>query len=227
MLSWGIQVTAVELVPSVPRLFSYYHSDADKVLASPLAHVVIDDGRRFLERTSQQYDVITIDPPPPLEAAGSSLLYSEEFYSVAKRRLRPGGILQQWFPASSQEDPVDVAAVAHSLRDSFPFVQVFPEEFGLHFLCSDRPIPNRDAETLRQRMPVSAVADLVEWDHASEDGIYAAAEDRLNDLLRGETSVDSLIAASPDTPALTDDRPINEYYVLRRWRSQHRPIATY
>ena len=98
LLSWDIQTTAVELVPSVPRLFWYYHSDGAELMKSPLSRVVIDDGRRYLERTSEQYDVITIDPPPPVEAAGTSLLYSKEFYSIIRRRLAPGGILQQWLP---------------------------------------------------------------------------------------------------------------------------------
>lgn len=115
--SWGIPVTAVELVPSVPRLFGYFHNDGPEILSSPLSHVVIDDGRRYLERTSQQYDVITIDPPPPVEAAGSSLLYSEDFYSVVRQRLRPGGVLQQWLPSGDAED---MAAVALALRRSFP-----------------------------------------------------------------------------------------------------------
>ena len=219
--SWGIPVTAVELVPSVPRLFSYYHDDGDRILASPLSHVVIDDGRRYLERTQEQYDVITIDPPPPLQAAGSSLLYSTEFYRVARRRLRPGGVLQQWIPATSDEDAVDVAAVARSLRDSFPYVRAFPEEFGIHFLCSDRPIAKRDATQLVQRMPPAAVSDLVEWDPPLEREASGAAEERLGNLLKAEFAVDPLIAASPATPALTDDRPVNEYYVLREWLAQH------
>jgi predicted membrane-bound spermidine synthase len=46
-------------------------------------------------RTNKMFDVIVIDPPPPVEVAGSSLLYSTEFYAVAKRRLRPDGILMQ------------------------------------------------------------------------------------------------------------------------------------
>ena len=134
VLSWGIPVTAVELVPSVPRLFGYYHADGPELLRSPLAHIVIDDGRRYLERTSQQYDVITIDPPPPVEAAGSSLLYSVEFYSVVRRRLRPGGILQQWLPAG---DAVDVASVSRALQQSFPYVRVFPSvrKMGGTFCC--------------------------------------------------------------------------------------------
>ena len=69
------------------QLFS---SDGADLLQSPLARVVIDDGRRYLERTTQSYDLITVDPPPPVEAAGSSLLYSEEFYAVARKAAAPG-----------------------------------------------------------------------------------------------------------------------------------------
>jgi spermidine synthase len=87
LLSWGVQTTAVELVPGVPRLFWYYHADAARLMSSPLSHVEIDDGRRYLERTPQQYDVITVDPPPPIESAGSSLLYSKEFYSTIQGEI--------------------------------------------------------------------------------------------------------------------------------------------
>lgn len=95
MLSWGIDSTAVDLVPSVPALFGYYHADAPQLLSSPHSHIVVDDGRRFLERSTGQYDVVVIDPPPPIGAAGSSMLYSVEFYSAAKKRLRADGILEQ------------------------------------------------------------------------------------------------------------------------------------
>jgi spermidine synthase len=150
--SWGIPVTAVELVPSIPRLFDYYHSKGQMILESPLSHVVIDDGRRYLERNTRQYDVITIDPPSPLEAAGLSLIYSAEFYDVEKRRLRPGGILQQWLTALDADAEV-TAAVARSVRNSFPYVRTFWDELGFHFLCSDRPIPNRTPTDLLRRMP--------------------------------------------------------------------------
>jgi spermidine synthase len=207
--SWGIPVTAVELVPSVPRLFPYFHSDGSAILSSPLSHVVVDDGRRYLERTTQQYDVITIDPPPPVEAAGSSLLYSEDFYSVLRRRLRPGGILQQWLPIGDAED---VAAVALALRRSFPSVRVFAfgKNWGFHFLASDQPLPNRTASELAHRLPTAAAADLVEWDKQPD------AEARFAHLLNYELPIDQLISASPATPALSDDRPINEYYLVRK-----------
>jgi spermidine synthase len=207
--SWEIPVTAVELVPSVPRLFPYFHPDGAAILSSPLSHVVVDDGRRYLERTTQQYDVITIDPPPPVEAAGSSLLYSEDFYAVLRQHLRTGGILQQWLPIG---DPQCVAAVALALRKSFPNVRVFAfgKNWGFHFLASDHPLPNYSASELAQRLPAAAAADLVEWDKQPNP------EARFHHLLNYELPIDQLISASPTTPALSDDRPINEYYLVRK-----------
>jgi len=212
-MSWGIPTTAVELVPSVPKLFSYYHPDGDKILASPLAHVVVDDGRRYLERTLEQYDVIIIDPPPPVQAAGSSLLYSEDFYAVARERLRTGGILQQFLPDGVNEANDDAlkASVTRALRNSFPYVRIFPwnGRQGWHFLASAQPIPIRSAVELVARMPRGAIADMMEW------GPAKTPDQQFQILLSREIRPEQMIALSPNTPALQDDRPINEYYLLR------------
>jgi len=212
-MSWGIPATAVDLVPSVPKLFTYYHRDGGKILASPRARVVIDDGRRFLERSPEEYDVIIIDPPPPVQAAGSSLLYSEDFYAVARKRLRPGGILQQFLPdgVNDANDNQLKASVARALQNSFPYVRIFQwnGRQGWHFLASDQPIPVRTATELAGRMPAAAVADMLEW------GPAKTAEKQFALLLSRETKPEQMIALSPKTPALQDDRPINEYYLLR------------
>jgi len=213
MLSWGIDSTAVDLVPSVPALFWYYHADAPQLLQSPRSHVVIDDGRRFLERTTTQYDVIVIDPPPPIGAAGSSLLYSREFYSAAKKRLRPDGILEQWYPGG---DRATTASVTRALDKSFPYVRAFGslEGWGVHFLASRQPIPVRSAADLAKRLPPTAAADLVEW------GPFPTPEQQFNVVLKREMPIDWLIAGDKDAPALQDDRPVNEYSLLRSMRSQ-------
>ncbi len=208
MLSWGIDSTVVDLVPSVPALFWYYHEDAPELLKSPHSHVVVDDGRRFLERTTAQYDVIIIDPPPPIGAAGSSLLYSREFYSAAKKRLRPDGILQQWYPGG---DITTAASVARALKESFPYVRAFKSVagWGVHYLASNEPIPNRSAADLAKRMPPEAAADLVEW------GPFSTPEQQFDAVLKNELPMDWIISLDKNAPALQDDRPINEYYLLR------------
>jgi len=190
-------------------MFWYFHSDGPQILRSPLSRVVIDDGRRYLERTSEQYDVITVDPPPPIQSAGSSLLYSKEFYKTVKQRLRPEGILQQWLPGG---DAVVHASVARALTESFPYVRVFHsvEGWGLHFIASSRPIANRTAGELVQRMPASAVADLMEW------GPETTAEREFAAVLKKELHPQQMMAKAPHASALQDDRPVNEYYLLRR-----------
>ncbi len=215
MLSWGIDSTAVDLVPSVPELFWYYHADGRQLLQSPHSHVVVDDGRRFLERTTEQYDVIVIDPPPPIAAAGSSLLYSREFYTAAKRRLRPDGILQQWVPGG---DAMDVAAIARALKESFPYVRAFIsiEGWGVHFMASRQPIPERSPADLAQRMPPAAAADLVEW------GPFPTAEQQFAAVLKKEVPIEWVISLDRAAPAMEDDRPINEYYWLRQARASLR-----
>jgi spermidine synthase len=207
-LSWGIPVTTVDLVPSVPKLFHFFHADAAQVLASPLAHIVADDGRHYLERNPARYDVIMIDPPPPVQAAGSSLLYSQDFYVVVKERLQPGGILAQWLPKG--DDAVQ-ASVARALKNSFSYVCVFPsvEHWGWHFFASDRPIPDRSAAQLVARMPAKAVTDMMEWGPAkTPDGQFDL-------MLSAAMTTEQLIALAPATSALQDDRPINEYFLLR------------
>jgi len=222
--SWGIHVTAVELVPSVPRMFSFYHSDGDAVLNSALSRVIIDDGRRYLERANDQYDIITIDPPPPLEAAASSLLYSEEFYRLARWRLRSGGILQQWLPLVGGFDQVVLTSVTRSLHNSFPYVRAFFDLGGIHYLCSDRPIPSRTAEELVLRMPPAGLADFTEWAEPQTAGPKAEAYLQFSYLLQRELPMEKLATRVADAPPLTDDRPINEYYLYRRWtRSQSEP----
>ena len=213
VISWGIPATAVELVPSVPRLFSYYHADGEKILASPLSHLVIDDGRRYLERSPQKFDAIIIDPPPPVHTAGSSLLYSEEFYAVARQRLQPGGILQQWLPWG---DNAEQASVARSIQDSFPYVRVYRSVNGMgwHFLASIRPIPDRNAAELVERMPASAVADMMEW------GPAKTPSQQFDLMLATVTTTGQVVKLSPTTSALKDDRPINEYFLLRSLRSR-------
>jgi predicted membrane-bound spermidine synthase len=211
MLSWGISSTAVELVPSVVSVFPYFHSNAGQLLRSPLSHIVVNDGRFFLERSPAQYDAIVLDPPPPVEAAASSLLYSKEFYALARQHLRPGGILQQWFPTS--DDPAIIASVAKALKESFAYVRVFrsiEKSRGCHFLASDSPFPSYSAATLASHLPPAAVADFLEWDPDS------TAQRQFDRLLKKELSLDDLIGPAPGVPALQDDRPINEYFVLRR-----------
>ena len=209
-LSWDVETTVVELVPSVPKAFGYYHADAAEVLKNPKGHIVIDDGRRFLKRTPQKFDVIAMDPPPPLQAAGSSLLYSTEFYDVVKQHLKPHGIAQIWLPGGDRMSDV---AVVRSVYSSFPYVRTFPSiaRWGVHMLASMEPIPQRTPEELLARMPETARQDLMEWESSTNAAEYLGA------VVSFEVPTEKLLHPDPEI-RITDDHPYNEYFLLNRWR---------
>jgi spermidine synthase len=209
MASWGIETTVVDLTQSVVDSFGFFQADAAAVASKPNVHIVVDDGRRFLLRTKQMFDVIVIDPPPPIEAAGSSLLYSTGFYEAAKRRLRFGGILQQWSPSGEQR--ID-EAITRSLQQAFPYVAVYLsiEDHGWHFLASMQPIPEMTASAFATRLPPGAQQDLVEWGPAN------TPEEMAEMIFARHVPISKIAPIVATAPPITDDRPFNEYFLLRR-----------
>ncbi|MGD0206261.1 MAG: fused MFS/spermidine synthase [Verrucomicrobiota bacterium] len=207
-LNWNLDTTTVELVPSVTKTFGFYHADAARFINDPNGHVVVDDGRRFLKRTSRKYDIIVVDPPPPVEAAGSSLLYSKEFYELAKQHLKPGGILQMWFPGGEVHTG---QAVIRSINESFPHVRCFLSVagWGTHILASFEPIEQLDANQLAARMPESAKKDLLEWNDSQDAPAYIGL------VVNREVFVPRLLNPDPKVQ-ITDDQPYNEYFLLRQ-----------
>jgi spermidine synthase len=208
LATWHADTTAVDLSPSVIASFGFFHRDAAHVLAQPNVRAVADDGRRYLMRSGEQYDVITVDPPPPVEAAGSSLLYSLQFYELVKRRLAPGGVLAQWLPRG---EPRIAQSVALALDRSFPYVRAFPGENGMHFIASMQPIVMPSAREFVRRMPPQARRDLIEW-KAGSGALKVAAG-----ILASEIPFATLLPPpGSGVPALSDDVPYNEYFFLRR-----------
>ena len=207
-LSWNLETTAVELVPSVTRMFGFYHADAAQVLNNPRGHIIIDDGRRYLKRTREKFDVIVIDPPPPVETAGCSLLYSDEFYALAKQRMKPRGIMAVWVPSG---ELATVQAIVRSVHEAFPYVRCFVsvEGWGVHMLASMDPIEPRTAEQLAARMPAEAKKDLLEWSPSPDLPGY------LNSVLSQELAIKDGLNPNPKI-RISDDKPYNEYFLLRQ-----------
>ncbi|MFZ0827159.1 MAG: hypothetical protein WAO02_07030 [Verrucomicrobiia bacterium] len=210
-LSWNIETTAVELVPGVKDAFGCYHADAAQVLENPRGRIIIDDGRRYLRRTKEKFDVIVIDPPPPIEAAGSSLLYSKEFYDLAKQHLKPNGILQAWLPGGARL--LTEQAVLRSLDESFPYTRCFDslDSWGTHMLASMDPIENLSPAELAQRLPAEATKDLLEW-----APMERTTTEILAVVLSQETNIKSVLNRNPSIQ-ITDDNPYNEYFLLREF----------
>jgi hypothetical protein len=82
---------------------------------------------------------------------------------------------------------------------------------GWHFIASATPLVIPNAKEFVGRMPRTARRDLIEW--AGGEGPEAEA----HDILSSQMPFASLLPPSDsNVPALSDDRPYNEYFLLRR-----------
>src|SRR5204863_9262765 len=85
--------TIAEIEPLVPRVVSTYFAEHNfDVVRNPKVEVHIDDARHFVETTRDRFDAITSDPLDPW-VKGAAMLYTREFFAMAKQHLNPVGVL--------------------------------------------------------------------------------------------------------------------------------------
>ncbi|MGH8699989.1 MAG: spermidine synthase, partial [Burkholderiales bacterium] len=114
-----------ELLPAVVRAAPLFQGNYGAA-SDPRIEIRLRDGRRELLRSSERYDVITLEPPPP-SGAGVVNLYSTDFYALAAVRLQPGGLLAQWLPLPAQNDE-DTRSLVASFLDVFPDATLWTTE---------------------------------------------------------------------------------------------------
>jgi len=132
-------VDAVDISPGVFRAGKFFKETNHNVVDNPKVKKINQDGRQHLLTTSTSYDVITAEPPPPTNA-GSVNLYTKEYYELAKRALKPGGIVSQWIPLHSQTE-THIYQNFLTFLESFPYVMAwYPVYREIILIGSDRPI---------------------------------------------------------------------------------------
>jgi spermidine synthase len=118
------RMDVVDISKEVLQLADFYSgTNYSNPLRDPRATTFIQDGRFFLQASPRQYDIISGEPPPP-KVAGSVNLYTEEFFSLMKSRLKEGGIATFWLPVNQLK--VDEAkAILHAFHNAFPNASVW------------------------------------------------------------------------------------------------------
>lgn len=209
----GLEVEGVELVPSVPAMFGVFYADAAAILADPRGRLVIADGRNHVELTNRRYDVIVTDPPPPIESAGVSVISCLEYYAAGRSRLNPGGAMMQWMPYGQTLD--EFRAHVRTFRAVFPNVLIAygPGGYGFFMLGSDQPFELRD-EAIAAALRRPNVLDDLSSAYDSPENTEAGWIRRIRSLVWIQG--DDVARFAGDGPLITDDRPLPEYFLLRR-----------
>ena len=159
------EIVQVELDPLVVDATRTWFSEANgRALDDPRVRVVIDDGRSFVERGTDTFDVI-ISEPPNIWVSGVSGLFTQEFYEAVSKRLKPGGILCQWLPLyeMSQED---FATALATMATEFEHFAGWTNGSAAVILASHDPLPLKRAapRQVPESVAVSiAKVDLMPW----------------------------------------------------------------
>lgn len=201
-----IHIDAVDIVPKVFDSFKYFHSDTQKITAQANINFYAEDGRNFLLVRNDLYDVITIDPAPPIHSAGTVNLYTREFLQLSKSRINQQGVVCLWLPPGPTTELLMIMKT---------FVNVFPGASlwggitmpGFYLIGGHRSFlqTQERIEALAKRL--SDIKDLGEWDYHLKD------ENILRQLyLLGPSDFSKLVKNSPE---VTDDHPYTEFPLWR------------
>jgi spermidine synthase len=203
------------------------------VLDWPHVRLLREDGRSVLLESPRRYDVVSVEISS-IWFAGVGAIYSQEFYALARSRLREGGVLLQWFPIHHLS-PRNLFVVVNTARSVFPHVSVWTHRHQAFVLASNRPLAV-DLEALRADQarpqlqpylreldsgsPLELLSDLVVTDREVDGFLDAMA--RLLQSDRSLVSTDSWPTIEYETPKdiLAHFSYFQNRAIFRRFRSR-------
>ncbi|MFC1994869.1 spermine synthase [Chloroflexota bacterium] len=164
-------------------------------LNNPKVAVHNTDGRLFMSRSRELYDVIIVNLPSP-STLQLNRFYTREFFEIAKARLSQDGILAITCPGSTSYLSAEMAAlnacIYHTLNDVFSYVRAIPGESNLLLASPSEDITAIEPAALTQRLQdlafetrlISELHIQYKLDKAKEtwflDSISKASEVRMN-----------------------------------------------
>jgi spermidine synthase len=156
----------------------------------PGVSVKLEDGRNLLQTNpARHYDLIAVEITS-VWFAGATNVYSKEFYELAKKRLHPGGILQQWVQLH-HISPREVMSEVATLHSVFPYVS-FWYFGGQGVLVAGSEPQSVDAE--RRAMVTQRMRLLIRRTPAEQEKV---ASEMFDSRVMSPEAVDRMIAAVP------------------------------
>lgn len=118
------QVDVAELSRDIVRMANQHFAKVNKLASEgPGVTMRITDGRNLLLLSPDRYDVVSLDITS-IWFAGAASLYNQEFYRLARSKMQPDGVLQQWMQMHHLNG-TDLLQIMATLRSEFKFVSLY------------------------------------------------------------------------------------------------------
>lgn len=203
------EIDIAEISPGIVTAAHDYFGHLNRnILDDPRVKLHVTDGRNYVLLTPKQYDLISIELTN-IWFAGAANLYSQNFYELCRKRLRSGGVFQQWVQIHHM-DPVDLISIVKTMHSVFPHMAFFVGGGQGILLGSDQPLEVnfKTLESLNERPQI----------HQCLDNASIVGNDMLS-VLSGlylyDQSVVEFINSEPMAEISTDWYPFLEYTTPR------------
>lgn len=137
------KIDYVEIDPIFLKIVKRFSDPlVERELNSPKLNIVYTDGRLFLKKTDKKYDLIVLGFSNPSDLQ-TNRYFSEEFFSLIKKRLKEGGILVFSLPSlprailNLKEIRNLNACILNTLKNVFKYIRIIPGEGNNLFLSSE------------------------------------------------------------------------------------------
>ena len=166
--------------------------------SDPRLTLLHEDALAYLRDAEEPFDVMVIDVPDPLEGGPAYRLYTQEFYRLARSRLRPGGlVVVQAGPAGPTNVTEVFTAIAKTMGTVFArthasrvFVPSFATAWGfVAGALDDSPdVTDMAPDEIDRRIARRLTSELAYYDGTAHRGLFALPK-YVREALTRETRV--------------------------------------
>jgi spermidine synthase len=199
-------IEIVDIEPASRDAAALFEPENRGVLGDPRTRFLVVDGRNALLARSKTFDVIISDPSD-VWVAGVGNLFTREFYELARSRLRPGGVVVQWFHTHAL--PLELMKlIVATFRSVFPDASYWRPNRGDIILVGTTGGVSWDFPRLRERYEtVPGVKEDLKgaglWSPLSVFSAFVVDGKELGSMLDDVKQIH------------TDDRPLVEFLAPR------------
>jgi len=191
-----------EVVSLCRRFLPSWHQNA---FDDPRTELHFVDARKYLEESSDRFDVIIIDLVDPLEQGPARLLYTREFYQIVKQKLGPDGIMSVQAEPAEWRNLENFTAITNTLGKVFPIARPYqvhvPSFLGLWgFAAASQSL---DPSELTLEEIDARISTRISKEPKSYDGLTHQAMFTIPKHIRQQLAASKRI--------ITDKQPISAY----------------